>query len=211
MEKGRGKKSGTAFLGRKSWAKGAAFLVIRLGNVIQADPFPLGRSQVHRSLFQRRQLGKHCSYFIPNPPLGDTGPVLLGEREPQQHDGKHNPPCNVHTEWKPSHTARMPQQSRLPSPNTCSKVGNRRSQPGWEELDLFIPQNQKVLPRLEEELIFFLPCYEVISESHLFPSWGCLTTPRAVTAANRGSGAATAVNPEPWAGKRGAFDAKPHL
>lgn len=47
---------------------------------------------MHRNLFQRRRLGKHCSYFIPSPPLGDTGLVLPGEREPQQHDRKHNPP-----------------------------------------------------------------------------------------------------------------------
>lgn len=64
------------------------------------------------------------------------------------------------------------------------------------------------------KLDLFLPCYEVISESHLFPSRGCLTTPRVAIAANSrrgGSGAATAVNPEPWAGERGASDAKPHL
>lgn len=148
-------RNGTASLGKKSWAKGAAFLVIGFSNVIQADPFPLGRNRVHRSLFQRRQLGKHCGCFIPSPSSGDTGPVLPGEREPQQHNGKDNPPSNSHTEWKSSHTARMPRQSRLP---TLAAKPRRSPHFSWGKADLFYSQKPErfASPGRRLDLLFCL-------------------------------------------------------
>lgn len=155
-----------------------------------------------------------AAILFQTPLWGTRGRCCWGEREPQQHDGKHNPPCNVHAEWKPSHTARMPQQSRFPR--------SQHLQQSWELMlptrlgktrPFYSPKPERFASP-GRRLDLFSPCYEVISESHLFPSWGCLTTPRVATAAKSrrgGSGAATAVNPEPWAGKRGAFSAKPHL
>lgn len=72
-EEGRDKMSGVAFPESKSWAKRAAFLVIRLGNTIQADPFPLGRSQAAPELAPKEAAWKTLRGFYSKPSFGGHG------------------------------------------------------------------------------------------------------------------------------------------
>lgn len=68
-ETGRGEKTGLPCWGESPGQKGAALLVIRLGNVIQADPFPLGRSQVHRACSKGGSLENTAAILFQDPLL----------------------------------------------------------------------------------------------------------------------------------------------